>query len=175
MCASLSPLKKKKKSEGGEWMVEHSPQILASEEKATMMSIGAISGGRLLTAAFGKDGRWRWRCKRWPRWAWSFPYGHQGTSLRPACKTRAFRRSVPWSPATSWRWWQPSRVCFASQDAGRSKLQLLFQTDRKRTLLVSECLARVTSGTGRNDHRQISALVTSETERKRKILSSVRP
>ena len=28
-------LQKKKKSAGGEWMVEHSPQILASEEKAT--------------------------------------------------------------------------------------------------------------------------------------------
>ena len=30
---------KKKKSAGGEWMVEHSPEILTSEEKATTTQV----------------------------------------------------------------------------------------------------------------------------------------
>ena len=46
----ISTLKKKKKSAGGEWIVEHSPKFLASKETATTTQILSESNAKANTS-----------------------------------------------------------------------------------------------------------------------------
>ena len=96
-----STWKKKRKSVGGEWMVEHFPQIIASEEKATRPQPANHGSWACYVSEPGAGLPWfplsDDQCQRLAFWP--------TTTITPCQHKPQFTRCLRWGSACSVRWW----------------------------------------------------------------------